>query len=212
MLSFIKRFLGKEQDTDVLDESTIVTPKDISEPVLGFTYDMIDDPVILGNSESKMTILLMDDQPEVFYLYDMDFKEIKRKHGVDVLDQFKIVKCVGPDAGFIAHKYLKDVEDELVIAILDITLGKIIKLEDGSVLLFDGVDIAVEIMDKLPKCQVRFCTGHMVTDTGGAVREFAKKFKAKTGLELTELYFSKNSIRYEYMFDLISKAIHINSN
>lgn len=223
LISKVLNLGSSETNKAEIDLTDIVMPADISKAVSGFTYDSIPDPIIEGNAESKNTFLIMDDQPAVFFLYETDFKNIKRTLGIDILKDFKIVKCVGDDAGFIAHKYLQNTQDELVIALLDITLGKIIKVanevevpyvtEEGKqetrletkydILTFDGVDIALEIMDKYPKCQIKFCSAHRLNKKNPEILEFIDKFESKTKLDISDFYFSKNTNRVEHIYKLL---------
>lgn len=161
------------------------------------------DPVIYGNVDSKETILLMDDQDSVFYLYDIDFRTILNRYNIDLLARFKIVRCDGPEAGFIASEYLDKCNDDIVIAILDLTLGKIIKSDDGKAIIHDGVDVALEIIDKYPKCKIGLCTAHMLCDTNPAIAPLIRKFNTATGHNLLDYAFSKNSDRAKHIRDMI---------
>ena len=165
-------------------------------------------PEVDGNIESKHTILLMDDQEVVFYLFEFDFKEIKRRFDYDVLENYKIVKCGGPDAGFIAAKYIKESTDEVVIAILDLTLGKIIKLKDGTSIVHDGVDIALEVISKQPKCKIGLCTAHMLSESNPIVHSLMKKFNAATGHNMLDYAFNKNADRAGYLHNMIMEVNH----
>ena len=172
-----------------------------------FDYEDVALPVIVGNIDSKKVLLLLDDQAAVFDLYDMDFVTIKRKYNFDVMDEFKVVKCMGTDAGFIAHKYLIDNTDSIVIALLDITLGKMVKLETGKTLEFDGVDIALEILDKHPRCKINFCSGHFLSDNNRTLAKYVAKFE-KTGMKLEDYYFNKNDRdRTDKIYRLMTEGI-----
>jgi hypothetical protein len=211
MLSFIKNMFKKKNKSDSplddlledMDMSDITDPKDISEVFVDFSYDKIPDPVIYGNVDSKKTFLIMDDLEDVFFLYNFDFKNIKSTFGIDVLEEFKIVKCSGVDCGFMAHKYLSNCQDDLVIALLDITIGKLIKLEDGDTITFDGVDIALEIINSFPKCEFKFCTAHRLNKKNPEILPFINKFEENTGLDIADYYFSKNSNRVEYIYEML---------
>lgn len=201
----IKSIFIKEEK---IDYSGIVMPEDISNEVKDYSYDQIADPILYGNLESKKTFLLMDDLEDVFYLYRIDFKNIKEKYGYDILKEFKIVKCSGDNAGFIADKYLQNNDDELVIALLDITLGKIIKLDTGEVLSFDGVDIALTIMNQYPKCSIKFCSAHRLNKKNPEILKFIDKFENATQLDISDFYFSKNSDRASYIYEMLPNKIN----
>ena len=172
-----------------------------------FDYDDVALPDILGNINSNKVLLLLDDQPAVFDLYDMDFVTIKRRYDFDVMDEFKVVKCVGIDAGFIAHKYLIDNTDSIVIALLDITLGKMVKIESGETLEFDGIDIALEILAKHPRCKINFCSGHFLSNDNRTLTKYVTKFE-KTGMKLQDYYFNKNdSKRTDKIYQLMTDEV-----
>jgi len=166
------------------------------------------EPVIYGNLESKKTILLVDDQCTVFYLYDLDFKAIKERFNYDILKEFKIVKCDGNEAGFTASEYIKNKTDEIVIGILDLTLGTIVKLEDGSTLIYDGVDLALELIELHSKCKIGICTAHMIDAANPAISSLINKFNTATGHSLLDYAFSKNSDRAKHIYKLINDVEH----
>ena len=207
LLSTIFGWFNRTEDIEDIDLEGIVLPEDISNSIEDFNYDMIADPVIYGNKDSKKAFLIMDDLEDVFFLYETDFKNIKKTLGYDILNEFKIVKCSGDDAGFIADKYLVDSKDDIVIALLDITLGKIIKLHSGEVLTFDGVDIALTIMDKYPKCQIKFCSAHRLNKKNPEIHSFISKFEDNTGCMIEDYYFSKNSNRVDYIYKLTQSVL-----
>lgn len=186
------------------DFSDVNVPKKSSN-MITFDYKNIPDPVMSGNPLSNKTLLLMDDQDSVFYLFECDFDDILADYGYDVRSNFKIAECSGPNAGFIADKYLSNCRDELVIAVLDITLGTLVKTPTGSK-IFDGVDIAVKVMEQQPECIVKFCTAHMLSKENDTMREYADKFREHTGgKEISDYYFSKNSDRANYIYNIIKE-------
>jgi len=167
-------------------------------------------PTIYGNVNATKTMLLVDDQESVFYLYDLDFESIKKRFGYDILNEFKIVRCDGNDAGFTASKYIQSVDNEIVVGILDLTLGTIVKLSNGKILLRDGVDLALELIDRHPRCKIGVCTAHMLNDENPAIMALIHKFNKATGRELLDYAFSKNSDRPQHIFNLIQDVINNN--
>jgi len=204
MISWFKSVLSKntrlpEDVDDSVTESinNFYKENPCNEPSL---LETVSDPIILGNQESKRTLLLMDDQEIVFYLYNNDFLEMKKRFGYDVLEEFKVVQCEGPDAGFIASKYISTCDDDIVIAILDLTLGKVIRTKKGPV-LYDGVDVAIEIINKYTKCKISFCTAG-----NAAISSLIYKFNKFTGHQLLDYTFSKNEDRVQYLHGLITEV------
>lgn len=213
MISLIKKFLGTSKsdnvEVDVEIESAISSfySDAPSHEVLNTLGD-IREPIIYGNVNSKQSIMLMDDQDAAFYLYNSDFVEIERRFDFSVLDEFKIVRCDGPEAGFIASNYINTVKDEIVIAILDLTLGKIVKMPTGRSVLYDGIDVALELIEHQPHCKIGFCTAHMLDETNPAIRELINKFSTTTGHNLIDYSFSKNGDRAAHIHGLIEAVRH----
>jgi len=167
-------------------------------------------PTIYGNVNATKIMLLVDDQESVFYLYDLDFESIKKRFGYDILEEFKIVRCDGNDAGFTASKYIQSVDNEIVVGILDLTLGTIVKLSNGKMLLRDGVDLALELIDLHPRCKIGICTAHMLNDENPAIMALTRKFNKATGRKLLDYAFSKNGDRPQYIFNLIQDVLNNN--
>jgi len=204
MFSKLKKlFVKEEEDNSYLYDDDIPQPEDNDNTVYGFTYDNIADPIIEGNVNSKKVLLIVDDLEVVFDLFAIDFKNIKKRFDVDILAEYKVVKCSGQDAGFIAHKYLMDPKDELVYSLLDITLGRMIKTEHDGILSYDGVDIAIELMENYPDCKIKFCTAHRV-DGDNDLYKFVNKFREFTKLDLKDYTFTKLDDRVQHIYELIN--------
>jgi len=182
--------------------NNIVLPDEIDKSIPEFSLDNFPDPYVDGNIDSSCSFLIMDDLPETFYLYERDFEDIKKATGIDIKKDFKIVKCVGDDAGFIAKKYVKNSKDELVLAILDITLGKMYKIEDGTIVRCDGVDVAVDIFKKYPNCDVRFCSAHRLSRDNAEIKKFITKFENATNYKIEDYFFGKKSNRKKFILDM----------
>jgi len=196
----IKHGLSKEDIDEMLKTpmpDNVVTLEDLCD---------IPGPELCGNLNSNKVLLLLDDQDSVFYLYDMDFDKIKKEYGYDVEAEYMVVKCKGQYAAYTASRYLFANQYDIVIAILDLTVGKILKLETNELILFDGADVALEIIHEYPKCKLAFCTAHIMEDTNPAISGIVNKFNTATGCNLLDYTFSKNSNRAKYIYNLISDA------
>ena len=208
MLSKLFGFFGKKKKEEQEEQISkpkidgIVLPEEIDDSSEKFDLADFPDPVIEGNVDSKNSFLIVDDLEATFFLYETDFDDIKSRVGIDIREEFKIVKCSGDDAGFIAQKYIANNNDELVLAILDITLGKIIKLADGTIVTCDGIDIGIQIMSKYPNCDVRFCSAHRLSRENAEIKKYIDKFEHTTGLDIEDYYFSKKSNRTEFILDM----------
>jgi len=208
MFSYITKLLNRIKGVTEL-------PPEVEQSIDKFYKESRDDdsvigmlanvhPDIYGNQASDISIILVDDQESVFYLYDSDFAEIKKRFGLDVLSKYKIVKCSGRVAGFVASEYIRNTPDSVVIGILDLTLGTIVKLSNGGTLIYDGVDLALELIELHPRCKIGVCTAHMIEDNNPAIAGLVTKFNTATGHNLLDYCFSKNSDRAEHFYKLLS--------
>ena len=165
--------------------------KDIE--ILNINMDDFDDPVII-NPEKRRTLLLLDDISESEILFNIDFNNIKTKTGYDIFKEFKIVKCYGKYAGFIAAKYLEK-NKRIDYAILDITLGTSIKLANGGYKEYDGIDIGISILNNNKSAHILFLTAHTFNKRNPLMRAYFDKFDSDTDRDITEIYLNKNSDR-----------------
>lgn len=189
--------------------SAVEVPADVEElfaanTAMDRTPTPISEPVLSGNLDSDRAILVVDDQDSVFYLYESDFDTIADRYGYDVRENYKIVKCSGLTAGATAEEYVKSAPDDIVIGILDLTLGTPIVTANGGVKLYDGVDIALDIINMHPKCIISFCTAHIIDEDNPAIRPLVDKFLTGTGHNLLDYSFSKNSDRADHLYELVT--------
>jgi len=185
-------------DTDLKEENSNL-PESIQ-------YNLMDPILIKGNEEASKSILLMDDFVEQFTLYELDFNRVKRQYEFDILKEFKVYEAIGVYAGFTTHKLLEEIDD-LSIAILDMTLEMSIKLSNGKIIEYDGVDIAIEILEKFPECQIVFCTAHSLNKRDPLMSQYITKFEDNTKLKFDDFYMSKADTRYKVIYDKIVKVI-----
>jgi len=172
-------------------------------------YNNMEPVKIIGNPNSKLGILLMDDFVEQFTLYELDFNNIRRKYDFDVLKGFKIYEAIGQYAGFTTHKLIREIPN-LELAILDMTLEMSIKLCNGDIVEYDGVDIAIDIMERFPECEIVFCTAHSLNKRDPLMSKYIKKFEESTGKEFDPYYMSKADKRSELIYDRIKKVVENN--
>jgi len=202
MLNKIKEILGLNKktkvDTDLKEENSNL-PQTIQ-------YNLMDPILVIGNEEADKSILLMDDFVEQFTLYELDFNRVKRQYEFDILKEFKVYEAMGAYAGFTTHKLLEEI-DNLNIAVLDMTLEMSIKLSNGEIIEYDGVDIAIEILEKFPDCQIVFCTAHSLNKRDPVMSQYITKFEDKTKLKFDDFYMSKADLRYKVIYDKVVKVI-----
>ena len=201
----VKMLKSNKPETVTNEPTNIVSPDSVYDSMLNIEQPAVDipEPAISGAVYSRVTMLVVDDQDAVFYLYDSDFNSIKDRFGYDVHKHYKIVKCSGPLAGGIATEYIRSHPDDIVIGLLDLTLGSAIRHSDGTTKLYDGVDIALSIIMQHPKCKLGFCTAHMLSMDNPAIYRLHSKFMDATGHNLLDYSFSKNSDRASYIYGLI---------
>ena len=202
-MNFIKNFFNKEHNSDkeYIDSSEIDT-----DVVESFDYDTMDDVEYLSEDiDEKDVLLLVDDLEDQFFLYEMDFKNIKSKFDCSIYDEYLVCKSSGEMAGFSAIKFINNT-DRLDVAILDITLGKSIKLSNGEYIDIDGVDIGLSILKKFPRCKVVFCSAHPLNRRNPDIHSFMMKWEDSTGIRMEDVYFNKNSDRHKYIYDLLDKC------
>jgi len=206
MLNKIKRLLGLTPkggnvDTD-LEEVKLNLPSEVN-------YNAMDPVKIIGNENSDYRILLMDDFVEQFTLYELDFNRIKRRYEYDILKEFKVYEAIGAYAGFMTHKLLNELPG-LNVAVLDMTLEMSIKLSNGDIIEYDGVDIAIDIIKRFPECEIVFCTAHSLNKRDPLMSKYITKFEEATGKEFDPYYMSKADKRSDIIYEHIRKAVKQN--
>lgn len=159
-------------------------------------YEEYDELVTVNENNDKV-LFILDDIPDSLTLYKIDFNNIKRRYGLDIENDFAIVRCVGATAGFKAHKHIVVNNNKIDYAILDITLGYIKKLNNGEYLEFDGVDIAIDILNANPDAKILFSTAHTLNKRNPTMQYYFGKFERLTGKKIEEFYLHKNSNRVE---------------
>lgn len=124
---------------------------------------------------NKKTIILVDDLTATKVLYEIAFSEIKRRHKIDVTEDYNIVFFFGKNVGFSVIKFLnKDINIDY--AILDITIDTLAKFDDEYIEL-DGVDIAIAIANKNATTKIMFNSAHTMNPRNLTVSEFIEKYK-----------------------------------
>ena len=157
--------------------------------------------------DKNITILILDDIPESITLYNSDFLRIGKRYNKNILEDLKIVYTIGRPAGYIAYKYIIEYPNTINYAILDITLGYIIKLEDGEYIELDGIDIAIYLLRHNTNIKFLFSTAHTLNRRNPTMEYYFKKFESETGLNIEDYYLNKNSDRAEKIYNMISGDI-----
>jgi hypothetical protein len=186
--------LKKEKDIMdyIYDKTNSPTPEMLSK----IDYNKIGEVEIKGNLNSDKTILLLDDIPYTELLYFEDVKKIKKEYNYDVYDLYKIVRCLGPNAGFLAYKYFVLDKNSCDIGILDITLGHRVHVTGSWYMELDGIDIAKYISNLNPNFRFVLCTAHTINKTNYIVNTYDKKCQKLFSKPLEYYYLNKNSDRW----------------
>lgn len=203
MLEFLKRlFKPKEPEIkriteDKHAENLLNKCKESNDScAVDMNWDIIEDPIIRDISKSKPSLLLMDDIADTLTMYDIDFVNIKKLFHNDIYNDFNIISCRGDYAGFIAQKFIDRDLIKIDYAILDITLGKIIKLRNAEFIEIDGIDIAISILKQNPDAKILFSTGHDVSERNPSMNQYFTKWYEATGKDLKDCFVKKENVRY----------------
>jgi len=150
---------------------------------------------------NKPTILIMDDIIDTYSLYEIDFNKIKIKYKQDIFNAYNVVTALGAEAGFIAYKYIME-GNRVDYAILDITIGSIVKFDNGEFLDIDGVDIGLCIL-KNTSAKVLFSTAHSLNRKNLVMEYYITKFEEYQGDDISKFAISKNSDRVEPIYTFL---------
>ncbi len=147
--------------------------------------------------KTKPTILIMDDFVGMATLIQ---DELERVKCIDVKKNYNILTATGNYAAFTVKNLLKDGEPPIDIALLDITLGGVVKGQE-----YDGVDVAILIKKYYPNCVIRFVTGHTLNRHNPEIFQFIKKFEDFFGVKIDEthqvLYNGTNREIYKHIIN-----------
>lgn len=198
-----------EQDKDQIYKD-IELKKYVYDKSLSFTKDMfqsidwksIPSPVI-ENPEQQRSIILVDDIPYTELLYRNDMDSIKSKYNLDISKEFKIIKCFGEKAGFIAYKYVVLENHPVDFAFIDITLGHKIKVFGSWYKEFDGIDLAISMSQEHENLNFYFCTAHTLNKTNTTIANYNKKIEKYFNKPIDKFYIGKNTNRAELIYDIV---------
>jgi len=211
LASLTDKFLGKilplQNKNDVNLHQDAPPPRSREDMVGDIDYTAYPD-VAITNPTGKRKLFILDDIPETQILYASDFDIIEKKHNKNIRKDFKIVKALGRTAGFTAHKYLV-IEDHAKIdfAMLDLTLGYVIPVGEGEFIEFDGIDVAIDILEKNPDAKIIFLTAHTIDIKNSAVvpviKMYSEKYFEYTGLDLLKQCVPKDGDRVSAVIELL---------
>lgn len=193
---------------EVEDDDGTTLDKDLSRNNLikVFDYSVFSDPIIEGNGKT-LGLLIVDDATMTKYLYDSDFRKIKRELNKDILDEFKIFNAYGDKCGYVGYKAILNPSYNINYAILDITLGYPVRHESGLCLEIDGVDLAIKMLSKNPNSKFIFISAHTLNIRNPIMKKYIEKFNDITGLDMKDYYVNKSDSstisRYQAIYNLL---------
>ena len=203
--SYLKdKFFGKKEEIEeVKEQPKIKIPDEVL--LANMDYSNVPEPQIY-NPDSEKSLLIVDDYELTKVLYDNDFDKIRTEYNVDIKEDFKIVRCLDSDSGLQAYKYIMMDKNRIDYALLDLTLGCVVKLEDNRFVEIDGATLAVWIMKSNPNAKIKFVTMHTMNDDNHIVKNYITKLR-KAGIDLVANYISKNSLeRYMELYEFLYKG------
>lgn len=166
-------------------------------------------PIVIGSEKKKDNanrntkeidkdlpiLLFVEDYEDMRSAYRIVLNNISKQVGKSVYDSFNICEAYGKFCGGTALKFVN--ETKVDYAILDITLGEVINVNEGGYVFINGIDIAIEILKKNPEAKILFLTGHTLNDRYPAFKEYIEKFRKHTGKNIIDHYLKKSDVNDE---------------
>lgn len=153
-----------------------------------------------GYDSNKETLLIMDDIIDTYTMYEIDFDKIKILNNEDVFKRFNVLKAIGVEAGFLAYKAIVE-NIKIDYAILDITVGNMVKFDNGEYLEIDGVDIGLMLLKKDAK--IIFSTVHTMNKKMMVMEYYINKFEDCGKNDIANYTMTKNSERIGPLFNFL---------
>lgn len=206
IFTLIKSVLLKYKKDNNKKEEIEVCP--INEDVCKFSMLKLVDYSKFGKLEitkgqTGKTLLIVDDIPEAVLIYKTYFRRILRKYNNSVERDFTIVEATGYDAGYKAYRYIVIDNEKVDYAILDITLGHIVRLEKGEYVEIDGIDLAILLLEKNPDIKFVFLTSHTLNRKNISIEYYFNKFETTTGKKIEDYYLNRNSVTVEGLYEFL---------
>ena len=146
------------------------------------------EPTIYGIGDKKL--LLLDDVGMMYNLYKITFGKINRLYNVNVENNFSIVSSIGKLSGYMAYKYI--LNNKIDYALLDITLGDLVRNKLNNSVEIDGIDIAIKLLELNPDIKFKFISAHTLNKRNYTMVNYFNKFESVTNLDISKYYIYKN--------------------
>lgn len=172
--------------------------------LLNHDYSNVALPKIVNETSDK-SLLIVDDYELTSVLYENDFVNIKEEYKINVEKDFKVIRCLDKDSGLQAFKIVYIDKVKIDYALLDLTLGCLIKLPDNQFAEVDGADLGIYIKQFNPDAKIAFITMHTMNLDNFVVTGYRDKL-AKHGINLLDHYINKNGLeRYKDIYNFLYK-------
>lgn len=159
----------------------------------------------ITNPDKDKTVLIVDDYDLTNVLFTNDFKTIHKEFQVYPEEDFRIIRCICVDAGFQAYKAIAVDKLKIDFALLDLTLGNLVRLPNGEFADIDGAELAIALKKVNPDAKILFVSAHTTNKNNATVAKYSKKLE-KYGIDLHTNYCSKNDInRHKLIYNLLYK-------
>jgi hypothetical protein len=146
------------------------------------------EPTIYGIGDKKL--LLLDDVGMMYNLYKITFGRINRMYNVNVENTFSVVVSIGKLSGYMAYKYI--LNNKIDYALLDITLGDLVRNKLNNSVEIDGIDIAIKLLELNPDVKFKFISAHTLNKRNYTMINYFNKFESATHLDISKYYIYKN--------------------
>lgn len=214
-----------DKEIEVVQPTTPANPstsKELKDGTLARTivirdidFNLYTEPEITGNINADKSLLILDDVELMKNLYSSDFRRVLRSFNKDINKDFKLVYVIGQNCGYEAFKYIDVCNNKVDYALLDITLGTVVKTKTGKHVEIDGVDIAMVLLEKNPDVKFKFVSAHTLNRYNHTMQYYFNKFEKSTGLNISNHFIFKNDNRHNEFYKLLyndNKPIKENNN
>ena len=199
LIDFFKKFFSKPVSPEL---PVKLSRKEIIDSI---DYGKFQSPEFINNKKQE-TLLLVDDIEISEFLYKADFDGILSVYKLNVMKEYNYIKALGPECGYSAINFIRNSDILITHAILDLTLGHIEIVSDGTYIEVDGVDIAIELYKHNPDVKILFSTAHSLDNKNSTVKYYFHKLQEATGKSLLDLYLNKNGNRKDSLYKLLKKG------
>lgn len=162
---------------------------------------------IITNEDKPTNLLIVDDYDLTNVLFSNDFKAMTSEFNHNPNDDFKIYRCLNKNAGYQAWHLVSKLKTKIDYALLDLTLGLVVKLPNGEFIDIDGAELACKILEVNPEAKILFVSAH----TNNKENYILKKYSSKLihcGLDLYSNYCHKSSPdRYKTIHDFLYNKV-----